>query len=132
MKSMLKIFSIASLLATSAFCATSWVPPVGSNQCTSAGAFMVKALQYFPSTTGTGQIQVFFAEYPNTTFFEYDYNGTSATAVEQANAMLSLLETAKATGTKISMYITNPTCGIPISGGSAKYYFSMVNMDTYP
>jgi len=133
MNKLFKIFSIASLLATGAFSANSWVPPVGSNQCTSAGAFTVKAIQYYPSTTALGQIQVFLAEYPNYSFFEYDYSGTSSTAIEQANAMLSLLETAKATGTKISLYVTNGTCGTPIAtGGIIKYYFSLAQMDTYP
>ena len=134
MNRMFKIFSIAALLTTGAFAVTTpWVPPVGSNICTTAGAFTVKAIQYTPSTTSIGNIQVFLKEYSGITHFEYDYDGTSATAVQQANAMLSLLETAKATGTKISLLLDNSAnCGTPILGNGNYYHFILVQMDTYP
>src|SRR3954465_13487573 len=100
MNSMLKILSIALLLATSAFCTTSWIPPAGSNTCTTAGAFTVKAVQFYPTTSlypsvsGYGKIIVFVAEYPGITTFQHVYSGSSTTDIQQANAMLSLLETA--------------------------------------
>jgi hypothetical protein len=132
MNKLIKVLSLAAAFATSSFSATGWAPAPGTQICSSpAGAFTVKAIQYVPSTTGTGKIYVFVAEYPGFVYFQYTYSGTSATAIQQANAMLSLLETAKATGTKVHIYLPNITCNTNITNNTT-YDFSVVQMDSYP
>ena len=118
MKLIGKVFTLSLFVAFGAH--AGWIPSPGVACSSNNAAYLtVKNVQVFPNASGTAYIYLWFTEYSNGAYFRYSYNGTSATAVQQAQMVLSTILQAKAAGgTKLAMYSTNHCQSGPIPDNS--------------